>query len=229
MRGPLHIRGTVLPDGEPADWWVRDGLLSAEPVPGAETVFTDGWIMPGLVDAHCHVGLGPHGETPIEQAVAQAEAERAAGALLLRDPSALENPFYRMFPDAWLLPAVVLATVSTVIASQAVISGAYSMTKQAMQLGLLPRMQVMYTSSKEAGQIYMPGVNWVLLAAVLAAVFGFGSSSAMANAYGIAVTGTMVIDTLLVGIVMSRMWNWHQKITIPLTEIDHFLINTCEC
>jgi KUP system potassium uptake protein len=85
------------------------------------------------------------------------------GAMMLRDPSALENPFYRMFPATWLLPAVVLATVSTVIASQAVISGAYSMTKQAVQLGLLPRMQVMYTSAKEAGQIYMPGVNLLLL------------------------------------------------------------------
>ena len=117
------------------------------------------------------------------------------GALLMRDPAALENPFYRLFPQSWLIPAVVLATLATVIASQAVISGAYSMTKQAMQLGLLPRMQVQYTSAKEAGQIYMPEVNWLLLVAVLLAVVGFGSSSALASAYGIAVTVTMLITT----------------------------------
>lgn len=85
MPGALHIRGTVLPDGEPADWWVLDGLLSAEPVPGAETVFTDGWIIPGLVDAHCHVGLGVRGATSLDEAVQQGETERSAGALLLRD------------------------------------------------------------------------------------------------------------------------------------------------
>jgi KUP system potassium uptake protein len=85
----------------------------------------------------------------------------------MRDPSAIENPFFRLFPEHLLIPAVVLATIATVIASQAVISGAYSMTKQAVQLGLLPRMQVNFTSAKEMGQIYMPGVNWLLLAGVL--------------------------------------------------------------
>lgn len=81
----LHVRGRGLPDGEPVEWWIADGVLRSEPVADAETVWDGGWVIPGLVDAHCHVGLGPHGETPIEQAVAQAEAERAAGALLLRD------------------------------------------------------------------------------------------------------------------------------------------------
>ena len=115
-----------------------------------------------------YADMGHFGKRPIQFAwiglvlPALAIQYMGQGALLLRDPSALNNPFYRMFPATWLLPAVVLATVSTVIASQAVISGAYSMTKQAMQLGLLPRMQVMYTSAKEAGQIYMPGVNWLL-------------------------------------------------------------------
>jgi KUP system potassium uptake protein len=153
------------------------------------------------------------------------------GALLLRDPSALENPFYRMFPAAWLLPAVVLATVSTVIASQAVISGAYSMTKQAVQLGLLPRMQVMYTSSKEAGQIYMPGVNWLLLGAVLLAVFGFGSSSAMANAYGIAVTVTMLITTLLTFFVVRYGWNYPLPLALAASAVflalDLLLVVSC--
>ena len=153
------------------------------------------------------------------------------GALLMRDPSALENPFYRMFPEAWLIPAVVLSTVATVIASQAVISGAYSMTKQAVQLGLLPRMQVHYTSAKEAGQIYMPEVNWLLLGAVLLAVFGFGSSSAMASAYGIAVTVTMLITTLLTFFVVRHGWNYPLPLAIAATSVflalDLLLVVSC--
>jgi KUP system potassium uptake protein len=153
------------------------------------------------------------------------------GALLLRDPTALENPFYRMFPQAWLLPAVVLATVATVIASQAVISGAYSMTKQAIQLGLLPRMQVRFTSAHEAGQIYMPGVNWLLLGAVLLAVFGFGSSSAMASAYGIAVTVTMLITTLLTFFVVRYGWNFPLPLALGATSVfmalDLLLVTSC--
>ncbi|MEN9539777.1 MAG: hypothetical protein RLZZ126_2012, partial [Pseudomonadota bacterium] len=116
-----------------------------------------------------YADMGHFGKRPVQWAwmglvlPALAIHYMGQGALLMRDPSALESPFYRMFPEAWLLPAVVLATLATVIASQAVISGTYSMTKQAIQLGLLPRMQVLYTSAKEAGQIYMPGVNWLLL------------------------------------------------------------------
>lgn len=153
------------------------------------------------------------------------------GALLMRDPSALENPFYRMFPAPWLLPTVVLATVATVIASQAVISGAYSMTKQAIQLGLLPRMGVRYTSAKEAGQIYIPGVNWLLLCAVLLAVFGFGNSSAMASAYGIAVTVTMLITTLLTFYVVRYGWNYPLGLTLVATSVfialDALLVVSC--
>lgn len=119
------------------------------------------------------------------------------GALLIADPSALQNPFYRLFPSWMLYPMVVLSTIATVIASQAVISGTYSMTKQAMQLGFLPRMSVVYTSAREIGQIYVPGINWTLLLAVVAAVLGFGSSTALGSAYGIAVTGTMLITTVL--------------------------------
>lgn len=153
------------------------------------------------------------------------------GALLMRDPSALENPFYHLFPSAWLIPAVVLATLATVIASQAVISGAFSMTKQAMQLGLLPRMAVHYTSAKEAGQIYMPEVNWLLLAAVLLAVVGFGSSSAMAAAYGIAVTVTMLITTLLTFFVIRNGWNYPFPVAIAATVVflalDLLLVISC--
>jgi KUP system potassium uptake protein len=153
------------------------------------------------------------------------------GALLMRDPAALENPFYRLFPAAWLMPAVVLATLATVIASQAVISGAYSMTKQAVQLGLLPRMQVHYTSAKEAGQIYMPEVNWLLLVSVLLAVFGFGSSSALASAYGIAVTVTMLITTLLTFFVIRHGWNYPLPVAIAATSVfmalDLLLVMSC--
>lgn len=153
------------------------------------------------------------------------------GALLMRDPSALENPFFRLFPQAWLIPAVVLATLATVIASQAVISGAYSMTKQAVQLGLLPRLQVHYTSAKEAGQIYMPEVNWMLLVAVLLAVVGFGSSSALAAAYGIAVTVTMLITTVLTFYVVRYGWGYPLPVAIAATGVflalDVLLVMSC--
>ncbi len=128
------------------------------------------------------------------------------GALLLLDPRAIENPFFRMFPQWTLVPMVLLATVATVIASQAVISGAFSMTKQAMQLGFLPRMRIMHTSEKEVGQIYVPAVNMALFVAVIAAVLGFGSSTALGAAYGIAVTGTMMITTFLTFYVLRYAW-----------------------
>jgi KUP system potassium uptake protein len=153
------------------------------------------------------------------------------GALLMRDPSALANPFYGLFPESWLIPAVVLATLATVIASQAVISGAYSMTKQAMQLGLLPRMQVLHTSAREAGQIYMPGVNWLLLAAVLLAVLGFGSSSALASAYGIAVTVTMLVTTVLTFFVVRHAWKYPLPVVVAATAVflalDLLLVISC--
>jgi KUP system potassium uptake protein len=149
----------------------------------------------------------------------------------MRDPSALENPFYRLFPQVWLIPVVVLATLATVIASQAVISGAYSMTKQAVQLGLLPRMQVQYTSAKEVGQIYMPEVNWMLLVAVLLAVVGFGSSSALASAYGIAVTVTMLMTTALTFFVIRHGWGYPLPVALGATGVflafDMLLVVSC--
>ncbi|MCX7178149.1 MAG: KUP/HAK/KT family potassium transporter, partial [Proteobacteria bacterium] len=111
------------------------------------------------------------------------------GALLMREPQAIENPFYLLAPDWALYPMVILATVATVIASQAVISGAFSITRQAIQLGFSPRMEISHTSGEQIGQIYLPGINWTLLLAVIALVIGFGSSSNLAAAYGIAVTG----------------------------------------
>jgi KUP system potassium uptake protein len=127
-------------------------------------------------------------------------------ALLSRSPEAIAHPFFHLFPTVLLIPAVVLAGVATVIASQAVISGAYSMTRQAMQLGFFPRMEVTHTSAKEMGQVYLPQVNRVLLVAVLAATIGFGSSDALAWAYGTAVTMTMLITTLLTFVVARHGW-----------------------
>ena len=117
------------------------------------------------------------------------------GALVLKHPEALANPFFLLAPDWALLPLVLLATVATVIASQAVITGAFSVTQQAIQLGLLPRMEIQYTSDTHAGQIYLPDVNRLLLLGILLLVFMFQTSSALASAYGIAVTGSMAVDT----------------------------------
>ena len=153
------------------------------------------------------------------------------GALLMADPSAIENPFYRLFPDDWVLPALVLATLAAIIASQAVISGAYSMTKQAMQLGFLPRLAVRYTSAREMGQIYMSAVNWALLAGVIAAVLFFGSSSALAAAYGIAVTLTMMITTILTYFVVREGWRLPAPVAIGATVffllVDALLVAGC--
>ncbi|KAG0190228.1 hypothetical protein DFQ28_002362 [Apophysomyces sp. BC1034] len=132
------------------------------------------------------------------------------GALLLNEPSAIQNPFYRLAPDWALLPLVVLATVATVIASQAVISGAFSLTSQAIQLGYVPRMKIQHTSARAIGQIYIPIVNWLLLLVILVVVLGFKSSDNLAAAYGIAVTTTMVITTILACVVMVRVWNWNK-------------------
>lgn len=130
------------------------------------------------------------------------------GALLLSKPASIENPFYLLAPGWALYPLVLLATVATVIASQAVISGAFSITLQAMQLGYSPRLKVEHTSDSEIGQIYLPAINWMLLFAVIALVIGFGSSSRLAAAYGIAVTGTMLITNLLAFVVARWLWGW---------------------
>jgi KUP system potassium uptake protein len=130
------------------------------------------------------------------------------GALILADPDAAKNPFFLSAPDWALIPLVVLATLATVIASQAVISGAFSVTRQAMQLGFVPRMEVQQTSEKEQGQIYLPAVNWGLMVAVMILVVGFKSSNNLAAAYGIAVTGDMVITSILATVVVAKVWKW---------------------
>lgn len=130
------------------------------------------------------------------------------GALLLSKPDAIQNPFFLLAPDWALIPLLILATLATVIASQAVISGVFSLTRQAVRMGYLPPMRIIYTSDEESGQIYIPVVNWLLYFAVLIAILSFKHSSNLASAYGIVVTGTMVITSLLIGIVMVKNWGW---------------------
>lgn len=130
------------------------------------------------------------------------------GAMVLAHPERVSNPFFLMAPDWFLVPLVILATAATVIASQAVISGAFSVAAQAVQMGLLPRLHIQHTSDQQAGQIYLPKVNFVLLLGVVALVISFGSSARLASAYGIAVTGDMVITSLLAVIVFRWSWNW---------------------
>ena len=144
------------------------------------------------------------------------------GALLIAQPAALDNPFFLAYPGWALYPMVALATAATVIASQATISGAYSMTQQAVQLGYLPRMTIRHTSAGTIGQIYVPAVNWILLVVVAAAVVGFGSSSRLASAYGVAVMGTMLVTTLLTYFVLRH--RWHYPAWISLAATGFFLL-----
>ncbi len=184
-------------------------------VTGAEALYAD---------------LGHFGRKPIQFAwVAMVLPSLAInylgqGALVLSNPKAIENPFFLLFPEWALLPMVVLATVATVIASQAVITGAYSLTRQAIQLGLLPRFEIRHTSEKQAGQIFMPRVNALLLVGVLLLVALFRSSSALASAYGIAVTGTMVVTALMAFIVVYKGWRWPLwaavLLIVPFLTID---------
>jgi KUP system potassium uptake protein len=146
------------------------------------------------------------------------------GALLLSDPTAIENSFYRMVPEILLLPLVALATAATVIASQAVITGAYSLVRQAVQLGLLPRFEVRYTSESHAGQIYLPRVNRLLLMGVILLVLLFRTSSGLASAYGIAVSTTMVADGIMGFVVIWKLWNWRvataAAVILPFVVVD---------
>jgi KUP system potassium uptake protein len=138
------------------------------------------------------------------------------GALILSDRAAAEHPFFLLAPKWALLPLVGLSTVATVIASQAVISGAFSLTRQAVQLGYLPRLSIAHTSSREIGQIYVPAVNWALMVACIGLVLGFGSSSRLAAAYGVAVTTDMVLTTLLFSVVAATRWGWKLPAVVGL-------------
>jgi len=176
-------------------------------VTGAEALYAD---------------LGHFGRKPIQFAwiavvfPALALNYMGQGALVLAHPEALENPFFLLYPEWALLPMVALATMATVIASQAVITGAYSLTRQAIQLRLLPRLDVRHTSESQEGQIYMPQVNFLLLLGVLFLVVLFGSSSKLATAYGIAVTGTMVVTACMAFVVVWRHWHWPLWLSLGL-------------
>lgn len=154
------------------------------------------------------------------------------GALLISHPDAIENPFYLLAPTWALYPLLILSTLATVIASQAVISGAFSLTRQAIQLGYSPRMNIRHTSGEEMGQIYIPAVNWLLMVAVFILVASFKTSSALASAYGLAVTGTMISTTILAFIVISQLWRWSKTTSISFLsafltfDILYFLSNT---
>ncbi len=171
-----------------------------------------------------YADMGHFGRAPIQTAWAGLVFPALAlnymgqGALVLKHPEALANPFFLLAPDWALLPLVIFATVATVIASQAVITGAFSVTQQAIQLGLLPRMEIQYTSDVHAGQIYLPDVNRLLLIGILLLVFMFQTSSNLASAYGIAVTGSMTVDTLLAFIVVWKAWRW------PLVLATAFIV-----
>ncbi|MGA7814986.1 potassium transporter Kup [Caballeronia sp.] len=146
------------------------------------------------------------------------------GALLMHNPAAIESPFFLLAPDWALLPLVILSTVATVIASQAVISGAYSLTSQAIQLGYVPRMKILHTSDLAIGQIYIPVVNWVLLFIILCIVLGFKSSENLAAAYGLAVTATMLVTTILASVVMTKLWGWN-KLLVSLIIGVFFIVD----
>ena len=141
------------------------------------------------------------------------------GALLIGHPDAIENPFYLLAPTWALYPLLILSTLATVIASQAVISGAFSMTRQAIQLGYCPRMNILHTSGDEMGQVYVPAINWLLMVSVFVLVLSFQSSTALASAYGLAVTGTMMSTTLLAFIVIQALWQWNKYTSMTFLSI----------
>jgi KUP system potassium uptake protein len=214
-------------------------LVALNPLNGVTFLATHGFvglITLGLVflavtgSEAIYADLGHFGRRPIQFAWVTLVLPSLAinylgqGALVLAEPKAVENPFFHLYPDWALYPIVVLATAATVIASQAVITAAYSVTSQAMHMGLLPRSPVLHTSAAVAGQVYMSRVNWLLLAGVLMLVVLFRSSSGLATAYGIAVTGTMVVTTAMLFVVVWKVWNWTLWATalliVPFLTLD---------
>jgi KUP system potassium uptake protein len=177
-----------------------------------------------------YADMGHFGATPIRRAwllfvlPALVLNYFGQGALLLADPAAVKNPFYLLAPQWALIPLVILATCAAVIASQAVISGAFSLTRAAIQMGYCPRLKLLHTSEREIGQIYVPFINWTLFVAVMLLVLGFRSSDNLGGAYGIAVTLAMLIDSVLIFVVIRRIWGWGVPvalaITLPLLGID---------
>jgi KUP system potassium uptake protein len=219
--GPVTILWFLALGIAGARWVVHDPaiLMALNPYYALRFLFLHGWLSLAVLGAvflsitgaeALYADLGHFGRKPIQRAwlcfilPMLLLNYMGQGALLLHNPDALENPFYLLVPSWALLPMVGLATLATIVASQAVITGAYSLTRQAIQLGFLPRMEIRHTSARQEGQIYMPRINSFLLYGVLLLCLIFGSSGALAAAYGIAVTGTMLIDTILVTIVIAH-------------------------
>ncbi len=214
-------------------WIVRQPhiLVAVNPLYGIEFFIRNGWhgyLVLGSVflvvtgGEALYADMGHFGRAPIRLAWFAVVLPAlllnyfGQGALLLEHPEAVVNPFYRMAPTWALYPVVVIATAATVIASQALITGAFSLTMQAVQLGYLPRMFIQHTSTEERGQIYISGVNWVLMVACIALVIAFESSSNLAAAYGVAVTTTMVVTTLLLAVVARERWQWMFPTTLAM-------------
>ncbi len=210
---PLHASHFIIAHGMQSIVVLGAVVLS---VTGAEALYAD---------------MGHFGEKPIKRAwfflvfPALILNYLGQGATVLSEPETISNPFFLMFPDWALIPMVILATLATVIASQAVISGAYSLTQQAFLLGYIPRVRIQHTSETERGQIYLPGLNTLLLVAIILLVLTFRSSSALASAYGIAVTGTMLMTTILFSVVARQAWGWPRHRLIPLILL--FLVLDC--
>lgn len=222
-----------------------DILVSLSPTYGLRLIFEHGVIAISVMALvflavtgaeALYADLGHFGRKPIQGAwmfviVCLVLNYMGQGALVLSDPETAKNPFYLMYPKELLVPMVLLATAATVIASQAVITGAFSFTRQAIQLGLLPRLSIIHTSESMAGQIYMPRVNWLLFAFVVTAVIMFQTSSKLAAAYGVAVTANMVLDSALLFFVVWKLWNrplWQAAaLMVPLAAIEQvfFLAN----
>ena len=207
-------------------------LVALNPYYGVRFLYQNGWvafvglgaIVLALTGAEAlYADMGHFGRRPIRLAwfnfvfPALTLNYLGQGALIMSDPKAIANPFYLLFPTWLLYPMIGLATAATVIASQAVITGTYSMTQQAIQLGFLPRTHIVHTSAMAEGQIYIPSINAMLLLAVVAAVIGFGSSTNLASAYGLAVTGTMLITTVLTFFVVRYAWGYNWLLCVLAT------------
>lgn len=221
-------------------WWIvrnPEVLLALNPFYALRFLLVEGWLALAVLGAvflavtgaeALYADMGHFGKAPIRLAwfsivwPALSINYFGQGALILLDPKAIENPFFMMVSDALLYPLVALATAATVIASQATISGTFSVTKQAIQLGYLPRLRILHTSVRETGQVYIPAVNWIQYGAVVLAVAMFGSSSALATAYGIAVTATMVLTTLMTFVVVRFAWRY--PLVLALAATSFFLV-----
>lgn len=221
-------------------------LAALNPYYGLHFLWTDGWrgflvmgaVFLALTGAEAlYADIGHFGKRPIRLAwvtfvqPALVLNYFGQGALLMRQPEAAVNPFFLMVPEVLLYPIVILATAATVIASQAVITGAFSLSRQAIQLGYLPRMEIRHTSETEIGQIYIPRVNWILCACVLALVIGFQSSSNLASAYGLSVSGEMCVATLIAYVVARHVWGWSRlwalivTVLLLIVDLSFFLAN----